>query len=74
MQITKEQILTVYKEIQHKSRMLEIVKTKRLRDQYSAERLAMWEVLQIMYGHDCISQTIDAVFDLAKTMEEEEVA
>jgi len=74
MQITREQILRVYKEIQIKSRLLEVVKNKKLRDQYSAERLAMWEVLQIMYGHDSLRQTIDAVFDLAKIMEGEEVA
>jgi len=65
-QITVTKILEVYARIEKTRTMAEIVKSETLRDHYGVERMAIWETLQIMLGHDDIIQTIDEVTKLAK--------
>lgn len=62
MTVTK--ILAVYEAIQHKRKMQEIIGDKHLQTVYGCECVAMWQALQIMYGHDTVSETMDAVHAL----------
>ena len=69
-QITVTKILAVYARIEKVRRLGEIVRSETLRRDYGVERMAIWETLQIMLGHDDLMQTVDHVTALAKREEE----
>lgn len=65
-QITVTKILEVYARIEKTRRLGEIVRDENLRQQYGVERMAIWETLHTLLGHETMGQTIDAVMALAK--------
>jgi hypothetical protein len=64
--LTVTKILAVYAKIERKQEMRDLVTDETLSMYYGLEAIAMWEVLQVMYGHEQISQTINAVTALAE--------
>ena len=58
-------ILAVYAEIEHKKTMYEIVTREDLKSHYLTELYAMWQTLQIILGHEGMSETIALVQKLA---------
>ena len=64
--ITVTKILEVYARIEKTRTLGQIVTTERLRRDYGVERLAIWETLQIILGHEEVTETMDYVMKLAK--------
>jgi len=66
LKVSVKQILDIYAKIERKQEMRDLVTDETLSMYYGLEAVAMWEVLQVMYGHEQISQTINAVTALAE--------
>jgi len=64
--ITVTKILAVHEKIERARTMETVVTSEKLKEGYASERMGMWEALHIMLGHEQMSQTINAVYALAK--------
>jgi integrase len=64
--ITVTKILEVYARIEKTRKLSQIVTTERLRRDYGVERMAIWETLQTILGHEEITETMDYVMKLAQ--------
>tara|TARA_S200002703_G_C3676572_1_gene207794 strand:+ start:345 stop:572 length:228 start_codon:yes stop_codon:yes gene_type:complete len=63
--ITVTKILAVYAEIERKNELHDLVTLEGLKTAYLTEACAMWNTLQIMLGHESLSETIQLVHKLA---------